>query len=198
MMVKWAGFSAYLETKKRKIVSLIHNAQKVLGPCSCSLPIAAGTMVPSPRGVTSPGVSRGSDHAPDRAFSLADHDVITSQVNHPQLTPGDNYLAYFYVEIKCYTPQGRKSHPQRSTDLEYLKVVPACPPWWPAATSWARGPFVIWGECRPEDPSTLGGLGGHASPGGACGDLVPDATLCPAQVHLGRGQQDQDGRGRGG
>lgn len=55
---------------------------------------------------------------------MAADDVITSQVDHPPLIPSANCLAYFCVEIKCFTPQRQKSHPQGSTDLEYLKMTP--------------------------------------------------------------------------
>lgn len=145
-------------------------------------------MVFSFRGVISFGVSRGSDYVLDRVFSLVDYDVIIFQVNYFRFIFGDNYLVYFYVEIKCYIFQGRKSYFQRSIDFEYLKVVLVCLLWWLVVISWVRGFFVIWGECRFEDFFIFGGFGGYAFLGGACGDLVFDVILCFAQVYFGRGQ----------
>lgn len=134
---------------------------------------------------------------PDRAFSLAANDVITSRVDHPLLIPSANCLAYFYMEIKCFTPRDTGVTLRGALTLNISKNdsssgakmaitgLDVLPP-----------PVLFGGKSRPEDP-TIMGMEALRLPEVTARRLrsreAANGAPLPAQVHLGRWQQDQDG-----
>lgn len=127
----------------------------------CLLPAAAAVNV-GRAAVPGPVSGAGRPRTPDGAFSLATDDVTISLVDLPQLILSANCLAYFYVEIKCSTPQRHKSHSQGSTCLEFLKMTPAQATTAAATSLGVSASFVIWGQIRgrPGPGPTLLRFGG--------------------------------------